>query len=285
VILVIPWLSLAYVAIRRESARLMTTFFALSCVYIAGCGTMFVSTTFRQTFVNWPFFAAMFSLSYTFIGATVILAVLCRFNFGTEVMQHLRANKEKEASDAYLPTDEKDNLKRLTLANRSQPFLVSLPRQSHVENPPKRWASLSSTSSNSSNGSSRTRVSRMPIMAAQPGAIKIASPMPTATPTTLAPANSVNSKSKLAWKYGERPFWGKINKRHESAMSFGHMDPSRLTLSSSIQAPEPSRNLPAQPPTASRAPSPLPDGSRVDSVGSIYSTESKKTRLFLVTAL
>ena len=56
-ILVIPWLSLAHIAIRRESARLVTIFLALSCVYIAGCGIMFVSTTFRQTFVNWPFFA------------------------------------------------------------------------------------------------------------------------------------------------------------------------------------------------------------------------------------
>jgi len=230
----------------------------------------------------------MFSLSYTFIGATVILAVLCRFNFGSEVMQHLRTDKKKEAGDASLLTDERGNLKRLTLANRSQPFLVSLPGQNHVENPPKRWASLSSTTSSrttESSGSSKARVSRMPIVAAQPGAIKITPPMPTATPTTLTAADPVGSKSKLAWKYGGRPFWGKINKRHESAMSFGHMDPSRLTFSASMQAPQLSGNVPGQPPTAPRAPSPLLDGPRVDSIGSIYSTQSKKTRLFLVTAL
>jgi hypothetical protein len=61
VVLVIPWLSLAYTAIRHESARLMAVFFALSCIYISGCGTMFVSTTFRQTFVNWPFFASVYN--------------------------------------------------------------------------------------------------------------------------------------------------------------------------------------------------------------------------------
>ena len=230
----------------------------------------------------------MFSVSYTFIGTTVILAVLCRFSFGSEVMQYLRTNKREEAGDACLLTDEEGNLKRLTLADRSQPFLVSLPRQNHVENPPKRWASLSSTTSSrtaESNGSSKARVSRMPIMAAQPGAIKIVPPMPTATPITLTQANSVGPKSKLAWKYGGRPFWGKINKKHESTMSFGHMDPSRLTLSASTQVPDLSRNIPVQPPTASRAPSPLLDGPRVDSVGSIYSTQSNKTRLFLVTAL
>jgi hypothetical protein len=227
----------------------------------------------------------MFSLSYTFIGATVILALICRFNFGTEVMQHLRANNREEAGDAGLLTDEQGNLKRLTLANRSQPFLVSLPGQIHVDNPPKRWASLSSATSSSSSGSSKARVSRMPIMAAQPGVIKITPPVPTATPTTLTPADSVGQKSKLAWKYGGRPFWGKLNKRHESAMSFGHMDPSRLTLSASMLAPEPGRNIPVQLPTDPRAPSPLLDGPRVDSVGSIYSTQSKKTRLFLVTAL
>jgi hypothetical protein len=226
----------------------------------------------------------MFSLSYTFIGATVILALLCRFNFGTEVMQHLRANKTEGAGDAFILTDEKGNLKRLTLANRSQPFLVSLPRQSHVENPPKRWASLSSTSSSYSNGSSKTRVSRMPIMAAQPGAIKVTPPMPAAI-AAFTPADSVGPKPKLAWKYGGRSFWGKINKRHESALSFGHMDPNRLTLSASMQVPELSTNVPVQPPTAPRAPSPQLDGPRVDSVGSIYSTQSKKPRLFLVTAL
>jgi hypothetical protein len=200
-------------------------------------------------------------------------------------MQHLRTNKREGAGDAFLLTDEKGNLKRLTLANRSQPFLVSLPGQSHVGNPPKRWASLSSTTSSDSNGSSKARVSRMPIMAAQPGAIKIAPPVPAATHTTLTPADSVGSKPKLAWKYGGRSFWGKINKRHESALSFGHMDPNRLTFSASMQVPELSTNVPVQLPTAPRAPSPQLDGPRVDSVGSIYSTQSKKPRLFLVTAL
>lgn len=281
VILAVPWLALAHIAILRESARVMVAFFAVSFIYIVGCGVMFVSTTFRQTFVNWPFFAAMFALSYIFVAATVILAVLCRLNFGTEVMQYLRSDKAEEAGSAY--ADEKGNLKRLTLAHRGQPFLVALPRQNHVENPPKRWASLSSTTSSKSsysNGSGKGHASRMPIIAAQPGAIRIASPMPTATPTTLSPANSVGPKSKSAWRYGERPFWGKSNKRHESAMSFGHMDPSRLTLS--IPARKLSRNLSVQPSTNKSSTAP---GPRVDSVGSIYSTQFKKTRLVLVTDL
>jgi hypothetical protein len=233
----------------------------------------------------------MFALSYIFVAATVILAVLCRLNFGTEVMQYLRSDKAEEAGSTY--TDEKGNLKRLTLAHRGQPFLVALPGQNHVDNPPKRWASLSSTTSSSSgysSGSRKGRASRMPIIAAQPGAIRIAPPMLTATPTTLGPANSVSSKSKSAWRHGERPFWGKSSKRHESAMSFGHMDPSRLTLSIPARVPELSRNLFVQPstnkpPTAPRAPSPPQEVPRVDSVGSIYSTQSKKTRLVLVTDL
>jgi hypothetical protein len=293
VILVVPWLSLASVAILRDSARLMNAFFALSSVYLIGCGVMFVSTTFRQTFINWGFFAAMFTLSYVFIVATLLLAILCRLNFGTEVMEYLRAGKGEDTDGAYSVTDEKGNLKRLTLAHRGQSFVVSLPGQNTVENPPKRWASLSSTyssGSSRSSGSRKTRISRAPIMAAQPGAIKIVSPMPTVTVTTLSPANSLNSKTKSAWKYGERPFWGKTNKRHESAMSFGHMDPSRLTLSSSMQASELSRNLSVQPstealPATSKLPSPPDATPRMDSVGSIYSTQPKKMHLFLVTDL
>lgn len=283
-VLVVPWLSLAILAILRESTRLMIAFFVLSGVYLVGCGVMFVSTTFRQTFINWPFFAAMFSLSYIFIVATVVLAARCRMNFGTLVMQYLRLSKDEDASRKY--TDEKGNLRRLTLADRGQ-FVVTLPDQNRLENLPKRWASLSSTYSSKSArsiGSGKLPSPPLPVAAAQPGAIKVAPPRSattntiTTTPTTLSPANSVSSKTKSTWKQGDRPFWGRSNKRHESAMSFGHMDPSRLTISSS---PEMTRNLASvvQPSLDAR------NTPRTDSVGSIYSTQPKKTRLFLVTDL
>lgn len=212
----------------------------------------------------------MFALTYIFLVATILLAIFCRLNFGTEVMKYLRADKGEDPSQAY--TDEKGNLKRLTLADRGQ-FVVSLPGQSRLENLPKRWASLSSTYSSKSSRST-TSGSLPPIVAAQPGAIRIASPMPTVTSSTLSPANSVSSKGK--WKQGERPFWGKSNKRHESAMSFGHMDPSRLTISSSVQGSELNRAIAVQPSV---------DVPRTDSVGSIYAAEPKKMRLFLVTDL
>jgi len=232
----------------------------------------------------------MFILSYIFIVATVILAVLCRLNFGTEVMHHLRTDKGEKATNAPLPVDEKGNLKRLTLGNSGRPFVLTLPRPDHVHNPPRRWASLSSASSSKGKGSRRTRISSAPIVAAQPGAIRIAPPVQAATPTVPIPANPVSSAANSARKQGPWPFWWRNDKRHESTISFGHMDPSRLTIASSVHAPDLPRNPHTQPSTTDalavpRGPSPSHEGSRVDSVGSIYSAQTRGTRLFLVTDL
>jgi hypothetical protein len=60
----------------------MLIFLALSFAYLVGWGVMFLSTTFRWTYVQWQFFGAMASASVILTLMSAILGVICRFNFG-----------------------------------------------------------------------------------------------------------------------------------------------------------------------------------------------------------
>ncbi|KAG8839844.1 hypothetical protein FRC20_005892 [Serendipita sp. 405] len=67
IILIIPWLVLAWFGIRRENKLVMGGFFLLSMLYLIGSGVMFKSNTFRQSFVFWPFLGLVICLYFLMI--------------------------------------------------------------------------------------------------------------------------------------------------------------------------------------------------------------------------
>jgi len=61
----------------------MSVFTLISTVILGGWSGLFVSTTFRQTFMNWPTASRLFGLVYTFLGA------ICLKNFN-KGLKHFR---------------------------------------------------------------------------------------------------------------------------------------------------------------------------------------------------
>lgn len=50
--------------------------------YLAGWGAMFDSMTFRWTYMTWTFFGVMTTVSVFLTMLSLILGIICRFNFG-----------------------------------------------------------------------------------------------------------------------------------------------------------------------------------------------------------
>jgi len=252
-ICVIPWLYLAWYGIRRENKRLMYPFFFLSVLFLAGSGGMFKSNTFRQTFRYWPFFSAMFSVSYVLMALTIILAALCLRNFNIGLPHYFERQNGGDYKDGFHPTPgiPDDDIEKLPLPSGEE-FVIRFPGEEALSNIPKRSDSLSSTSSTESSRSQSSpsgRKSRVPITAAQPGAVKITAPSPAATRggrnltlktsiKSLKSSTSASPTTKPSWKGGDdKHMWGK-SKRHDSEMSFGHLDATKLSRSVSMQRSE-----------------------------------------------
>jgi len=75
-------------AIRRELRFPMLIFLLLCVTYMAGWALMFVSTSFRWTFVQWQFFAIMATASVLLTLAALILGIICRINFGKGLLRY-----------------------------------------------------------------------------------------------------------------------------------------------------------------------------------------------------
>jgi len=75
-------------AVRRELRAPMFVFLLLSMLYLAGWGVMFFSTTFRWTFTTWGFFSVMASASVFLTLLSLVLGVVCRFNFGKGLLHY-----------------------------------------------------------------------------------------------------------------------------------------------------------------------------------------------------
>lgn len=327
-VLVIPWLGLAFVGVRRESKILMGGFLVGSALYLIGFGVMLKSMTFQRSLRHWPLLTAMFTLTILLAFATIAIAIICMSNFGSGLSAQM-ALQHAADSEEGAPINEKPDLEKLTLPI-SGDFVVTFPDQDRLENLPKRSDSLSSTSSASSKKTGRVsfaqlvRGSRVPIVAALPGAVKIAPP-PTAAKSTLSPSNSIRTIAKSSWKYAQdQPFWGKSKRSVStiSAASFGHMDASKLdgsyiqpgqlsqagseepiisaeaTISPTARPMTPSERLAAKrtelggrpkvglpaTPSANLVAPIRYQTPRVDSMGSLGTEPTPKHRLFLVNA-
>lgn len=71
-----------WISIRKELRLPMFFFLLLSILYLGGWSVMFLSTTFRWTFVTWQFFSLMAASSVVLTLTSFVLGVFCRYNFG-----------------------------------------------------------------------------------------------------------------------------------------------------------------------------------------------------------
>lgn len=98
-ILLIPWLMTGWFGVRRESKVPMMTFLVLSIGYLAGLGVMFLSDTFRWTFLEWRFFSFVALASFILTVVAFTLGVVCRFNFGKGLPNYLNAEEPLPGDD------------------------------------------------------------------------------------------------------------------------------------------------------------------------------------------
>jgi len=87
--LMVPWMYLGWTSVRKESRTLMGVFILVSILMLGGWGGMFASTTFRQTFMDWGFFASISAASCLFALMCTILGVICLRNFN-KGLKHFR---------------------------------------------------------------------------------------------------------------------------------------------------------------------------------------------------
>lgn len=90
-VLLLPWLTLGWVAVRHELRIPMLVFLLLSLGYLAGWAAMFASSLFRWTFVEWRFFSVMASASVFLTLATFVLGIFCLLNFQKGLKRYLSA--------------------------------------------------------------------------------------------------------------------------------------------------------------------------------------------------
>jgi len=104
--LLLPWLIMGWVGVRRELKLPMFLFLLLSLLYIGCWSIMLDSTTFRWTFITWRFFSVMASASFVLTCVCLVLGTICRCNFGKGLLRYLNP---AEYGDNYRPNglDEK----------------------------------------------------------------------------------------------------------------------------------------------------------------------------------
>jgi len=95
----IPWLMTGWFAVRRELKVPMLAFLVLCILYLAGWSLLFISTTFRWTFITWPFFGINASASVFLAVVAFILGVVCRLNFGKGLPRYLNAEQSLPDND------------------------------------------------------------------------------------------------------------------------------------------------------------------------------------------
>ncbi|KAI0095272.1 hypothetical protein BDY19DRAFT_878706, partial [Irpex rosettiformis] len=107
-LLVLPWLTIGWISVRREQKISMAIFLVLSFGYTVGWSSMFAAPSFRWTFVEWFFFGLMTCASVVLAVVTFFLGIVCRLNFGKGLTRYLNAQQPLPGDDfepAYPPSD------------------------------------------------------------------------------------------------------------------------------------------------------------------------------------
>lgn len=66
----------------------MLIFLGLCVLYLGGWSVMFISTTFRWTFITWGFFSIIAVASVLLTVSCLIFGILCRMNFGKGLLRY-----------------------------------------------------------------------------------------------------------------------------------------------------------------------------------------------------
>ncbi|KAJ7293166.1 hypothetical protein C8J57DRAFT_1041078 [Mycena rebaudengoi] len=119
-VMLFPWLTLGWISVRRELRIGMFIFLLLSVLYLAGYGVMFLSTTFRWTFVNWQFFCIMSLVSVFLALLSFILGVVCRCNFGKGLLRYLTA-QESLPGDDFVPITRGEDMEKVAFPSNEKP--------------------------------------------------------------------------------------------------------------------------------------------------------------------
>ncbi|KAJ7456580.1 hypothetical protein FB451DRAFT_1342099 [Mycena latifolia] len=120
-VLLIPWLMAGWFSVRRELRLGMIAFLGLSILYLAGWGVMFLSTTFRWTFVTWEFFSIVASASVFLTLMSFVLGVICRYNFGKGLLRYLNA-QEALPGDDFVPITRGEDIEKVSFPSNEKPM-------------------------------------------------------------------------------------------------------------------------------------------------------------------
>lgn len=117
-ILLIPWLALGWFTIRLEMRKTFLVFLVMNLIFMGLWAGIFDSTTFRWTFVLWPFFAVMVCVSGVLMLMTFLLGIICRLNFGKGLPRYLHSLGEASDEDEY-PDMEKIDFPTIKYVGRT----------------------------------------------------------------------------------------------------------------------------------------------------------------------
>ncbi|GLB44647.1 hypothetical protein LshimejAT787_1702740 [Lyophyllum shimeji] len=118
-LLLLPWLVLGWVCVRKEGRKRFLIFSAISVVLVGLSSMMFASALYRFIFNSWPFFTTITVTAYVLTVATALLGVWCRLNFGKGLKHFLQVSDALDGVDftpVYFSKDaEKGNTFNVTL--------------------------------------------------------------------------------------------------------------------------------------------------------------------------
>ncbi|KAI0670209.1 hypothetical protein C8Q78DRAFT_1039658 [Trametes maxima] len=107
-ILLVPWLSIGWISVRKELRIPMTFFLAVAGLVLVGWASMFIAATFRWTYVTWLFFSLMTTAALLLTVITLILGIVCYINFGKGLTRYLNAEEELPDDDYHTPGEKGD---------------------------------------------------------------------------------------------------------------------------------------------------------------------------------
>lgn len=113
--LLIPWLALGWISVRKEKRTLMGVFLGMSFLYLANWGAMFVGASFRWTFLEWRFFSLMASASVALTLSALITGIVCRMGFGQGLPEHLSETRHMEDEDTLFSPPEQDDASEISI--------------------------------------------------------------------------------------------------------------------------------------------------------------------------
>ncbi|CAE6520374.1 unnamed protein product [Rhizoctonia solani] len=148
----VPWLVMGWYAVRREMRKTMIAFLVLSALFIVAWAGMFVSPTWRLTFLTWMFFRMMTVSAAILTVLTLLLGIVSFLNFGKDLPKHLRIADDTESVADFEPAKAPENSEKVEFpVQNSYPTFSSafLSRSTSISS----HARSDSTSSSQSNSS------------------------------------------------------------------------------------------------------------------------------------